>query len=69
MVTEKDYEVGTTALAAVIATAIKANVPAFLSGEVAEHQALITQIETQGAAAVLDAVDQAHKTASLAGGA
>jgi hypothetical protein len=57
MPTPKDYQVGTQALAVVIAAAIKANVPEFLSDEVAEHQALIAQIEAQGAKAVIDAVD------------
>lgn len=67
MASERDYQVGTAALAAVIADAIKANVPGFLMGQVAAHQALIDQIESQGATAVIDAVEQSHKTDSLAG--
>jgi hypothetical protein len=60
MATPQDYQVGTAALAAVVAAAIEANVPAFLNGEIAEHQALIDQIEAQGAKAVIDAVDAAR---------
>ena len=66
-VTPQDYQVGTAALAVVIAAAIKANVPSWASGMVAEHQALIDQIEQQGAKAVLDAVDNARKSALIAG--
>jgi len=58
MATPRDYQVGTTALTAIIAAAIKANVPEFLSGEVASHQAMINQLEAQGAKAVVDAVDK-----------
>jgi hypothetical protein len=60
MATSHDYQVGTAALAAVIGAAIKANVPAFLMNEVVEHQAMIDQIEAQGAKAVIDAVDAAR---------
>jgi hypothetical protein len=51
----KDYEAGTAALAVVIQAAIKANVPEFMQGEI--PQGLVTQIEGQGAKAVIDAVD------------
>ena len=57
MASSQDYEIGTTALAAVIAQAIKDNVPEFLMRQVEAHQNLISQIETQGAKAVIDAVD------------
>jgi hypothetical protein len=53
-----DYQVGTAALAAVIAAAIKASVPEFLQGDV--PAGLVQQIEQQGAKAVIDAVD-AHR--------
>jgi hypothetical protein len=53
--TPHDYQVGTAALAAVIAAAIKANVPEFLQGDV--PAGLVAQIEQQGARAVIDAVD------------
>ena len=61
MATPNDYQVGTAALAVVIAAAIKANVPSFLNGEVAAHQDLIDQIEAQGATAVIDAVDKSRQ--------
>ena len=61
MATQQDYQVGTAALATVIAAAIKANVPGFLMGKVQEHQALIDQIERQGAKAVIDAVDKGRR--------
>jgi hypothetical protein len=67
MATPQDYQVAMTALAKVIQTAINTNVPGFLKGEVKEHQDMITQIEKSGSAAVVDALDNAHKTASLAG--
>jgi hypothetical protein len=53
--TAQDYHVGTAALAAVIAAAIKANVPEFLQGDV--PAGLVAQIEQEGARAVIDAVD------------
>ena len=56
--TASDYQVGTAALAAVIAAAIKANVPEFMQGDV--PAGLVQQIEQQGAKAVIDAVD-AHR--------
>ena len=56
--TASDYQVGTAALAAVIAAAIKASVPEFLQGDV--PAGLVQQIEQQGAKAVIDAVD-AHR--------
>lgn len=65
----RDYRVGTAALAAVIVAAIKANVPEFLMGQVAAHQAMIDHIEAQGAAAVIDAVDKARKGDVPAGAA
>jgi dTDP-4-amino-4,6-dideoxygalactose transaminase len=58
--TPQDYQVGTAALATVIAAAIKDNVPAFLMGQVTERQSLIDLIEQQGAKAVIDAVDAAR---------
>jgi hypothetical protein len=54
----QDYQVGAAALASIIAAAIKANVPAFLHGDV--PAGLAQQIEQQGAKAVIDAVD-AHR--------
>lgn len=60
MATPQDYQIGTEALAAVIVAAIKANVPAFLMSQVEERQAMINQIEAQGAKAVIDAVDAAR---------
>ena len=57
--TATDYQVGAAALAAVIAAAIRANVPEFLRGDV--PAGLAQQIEQQGAKAVIDAVD-AHRT-------
>lgn len=62
--TPKDYQIGTQALATVIAAAIKANVPDFLMGQVTSRQAMIDHIEQQGAKAVLDAVDAEHAKAS-----
>ena len=67
MPTPKDYQIAKLALANVIAAAIKDKVPGFLQGEVAEHQDMIDQIETAGSKAVVDALDNAHKTAGLAG--
>jgi hypothetical protein len=61
MATAQDYQVGTAALATVIAAAIKANVPEFLQGEVPSD--LVVQIEQQGAKAVIDAVDAARAKA------
>jgi hypothetical protein len=58
MATAQDYQVGTAALTQVIAAAIKANVPDFLQSDV--PQGLVTQIEQQGAKAVIDAVDAAR---------
>jgi hypothetical protein len=58
MATPKDYQVATLALANVINAAINANVPGFLKGEITEHQAMIDQIESSGAKAVVDAVDK-----------
>jgi hypothetical protein len=58
--TPQDYQIGTAALAAVIAAAIKANVPDFLMGQVTARQAMIDRIEQQGAQAVIDAVDAAR---------
>ena len=55
MATSRDYQVGTQALAVVIVAAIKANVPDFLQGDV--PPGLVSQIEQQGAKAVIDAVD------------
>jgi hypothetical protein len=60
MATPQDYQIGTAALAAVIAAAIKANVPDFLMGQVTSRQAMIDHIEQQGAQAVIDAVDAAR---------
>ena len=62
MATAQDYQVGTAALATVIAAAIKANVPEFLQGEV--PSGLVVQIEQQGAKAVIDAVDAARSKAN-----
>ena len=58
MATPKDYQVATLALAGVINTAISDNVPGFLKGEIAEHQDMINQIESNGAKAVVDALDK-----------
>ena len=58
MATPKDYQVATLALANVIQTAINANVPSFLKGEIAGHQDMIDQIESSGAKAVVDALDK-----------
>jgi hypothetical protein len=55
MATQRDYQVGMQALAPIIQAAIKANVPAFMQGNV--PQALVAQIEQQGVKAVVDAVD------------
>jgi hypothetical protein len=55
MASAQDYQTGTAALAKVVATAIEANVPAFERGAI--PQALLQQIEQQGAKAVIDAVD------------
>jgi hypothetical protein len=62
MATAQDYQVGTAALATVIAAAIKANVPEFLQGEV--PSGLVVQIEQQGAKAVIDAVDAVRAKAN-----
>jgi hypothetical protein len=62
MATTQDYQIGTAALATVIAAAIKANVPEFLQSDV--PQGLVAQIEQQGAKAVIDAVDAARAKAS-----
>ena len=62
MATAQDYQAGTAALAAVIAAAIKANVPEFLQGEV--PSSLVVQIEQQGAKAVIDAVDAVRAKAN-----
>jgi hypothetical protein len=62
MATAQDYQVGTAALATVIAAAIKANVPEFLQGEV--PSGLVVQIEQQGAKAVIDAVDATRTKAN-----
>ncbi len=67
MATPKDYQIGTQALAAVIAAANKANEPDFLMGQVTSRQAMIDNIEQQGAKAVIDAVEELHKSASLGG--
>jgi hypothetical protein len=53
--TASDYQVGSAALATVIAAAIKASVPDFLQGDV--PAGLVQHIEQQGAKAVIDAVD------------
>jgi hypothetical protein len=68
MATAQDYQIGRAALAAVVAAAIKANVPEFLMSEVSEHQALVDQVEQQGAKAVIDAVDAARANAEAAKG-
>ena len=58
MGTPQDYQVGTAALAAVIAEAIKKiNVPPFI---IAQHKAMIDEVTSAGAAAVIDAVDAAR---------
>lgn len=62
----QDYQVGTAALAVVIAAAIKANVPEFLQGDV--PAGLVQQIEQQGAKAVIDAVDAARAKTDAAKG-
>jgi hypothetical protein len=62
MATAQDYQVGTAALATVIAAAIKANVPEFLQGEV--PSGLVVQIEQQGAKAVIDTVDAVRAKAN-----
>ena len=58
MATPKDYQVATQALAGVINKAISDNVPGFLKGEISEHQDMINQIESDGAKAVVDALDK-----------
>ena len=66
MATTQDYQTGTAALTAVIAAAIKANVPGFLQGDV--PQGLVAQIERDGAKAVIDAVDAARAKRDAAKG-
>ncbi len=66
MATTQDYQVGAAALATVIAAAIKTNVPEFLQGDV--PPGLATQIEQQGAKAVIDAVDAARAKQDAAKG-
>lgn len=60
MGTPADYRIGTAALAVVIASAIKANVPSIFMGEVTAHQDMIDQITSSGAKAVIDAVDKSR---------
>jgi hypothetical protein len=55
MASTQDYQTGTAALLAVVQSAIQANVPAFLQGNV--PQSLVDQITAHGARAVIDAVD------------
>jgi hypothetical protein len=55
MRTEQEYAAGTTALAAVVQAAIIANVPEWERGAI--PQALIAQIEAEGAKAAIDAAD------------
>jgi hypothetical protein len=61
MADAKDYEIGTAALAVVVAAAIKANVPKWAQGDI--PAGLVTQIEQQGAKAVVDAVDKYRQQA------
>jgi hypothetical protein len=62
MATALDYQIGTAALATIVAAAIKANVPEWLQGNI--PQGLVQQIEQQGAKAVIDAVDAARAKAN-----
>jgi len=58
MATPQDYAIGTAALKTAVQAAIQANVPAFEQSYI--PQALLDQIESQGAKAVIDAVDAAR---------
>lgn len=64
MADPKDYQVGAAALAVVVSAAIKANVPGWAQGEI--PQGLVSQIEQQGAKAVVDAVDKRRQQAQAA---
>jgi hypothetical protein len=55
MATAQDYQIGQTALKVVVSAAISANVPQWEQSAI--PQALLLQIEAQGAKAVIDAVD------------
>ena len=55
MRTSAEYAAGTKALAAVVQSAIIANVPEFERGAI--PQALVAQIEQAGAKAAIDAAD------------
>lgn len=55
MATAQDYQVGTAALKVVVQDAISANVPQWEQSAI--PQALLLQIEVQGAKAVIDAVE------------
>jgi hypothetical protein len=58
MATSQDYEIGAAALKTVVQAAIVANVPQWEQSAI--PQALLLQIEAQGAKAVIDAVDAAR---------
>jgi hypothetical protein len=58
MATQNDYDVGDAALSAVVAAAIKANVAEWEQSMI--PKALVSQIEMNGAKAVVDAVDAAR---------
>jgi len=58
MATAQDYQTGTAALKTVVQNAIAANVPQWEQSAI--PQALLLQIESQGAKAVIDAVDAAR---------
>jgi hypothetical protein len=62
MASAQDYQIGTAALASVVAAAIKANVPEFMQGNIPPE--LVAQIEQVGAKAVIDAVDAARAKAN-----
>ena len=66
MATPRDYQVGAQALTVIIAAAIKANVPQFLQGDI--PPGLVSQIEQQGAKAVIDAVDKDRAAVDAAKG-
>jgi hypothetical protein len=65
MATPKDYQIGSAALAVVIAQAIKDNVPEMFASDV--PQKLVQQIDQLGAKAVIDAVDNERNAVSVAG--
>jgi hypothetical protein len=62
MATTADYQIGTAALAGAVQAAIEKNVPEFERSYI--PPALISQIEQQGARAVIDAVDAARAKAN-----